>query len=434
MRLVLPFACVLMAAPACAAEAVTYQGTLGDKPVVVELTDLGEEIVAGRFSYLDSGMDIPLASQANSAGAVSLVEEAQCTEQSCVIDDEGNIEQVPVAGVWTLEVDAEGKVSGARSSSKEGGESLSIELMEAGRRTLPEGTEITPLALRDSAWPERYQMPYGFAPEALPYESAKMAVGLEEVEPVQTLEGSTYRFVVDPRTKLAFPRLVSLADGTSPDAANAALAQRHAAINAEALDCLAGGYAGFSFGGYSVSMEGGSLGGYDDENIEIAYLSPTVLNWTEAGSTYCGGAHPNNHYDSFIMDVRTGEPLPLGKIFKDWTAISNINDYEAEIDQAEALQAPQNYLWAAGQPLIDYVVANRTPGSDASFEEECGFDELIQSNLGMRFAPGDKVVFALQGLPHVSFACTSDLLTVELSQIPELLAPDATQYLPGLSQ
>jgi hypothetical protein len=433
MRVILAVAAMLVAAPAFAVDAVSYKGMIGSKAVVVELTDLDGAVVAGRFSYLAVGADVPLLGT-GTGGAINLTEEAKCTEQTCSVNDEGIIEQVPVSAQWALMLAADGKtLSGSWTAEGKPGKSLDIALVEFGRRTLPEGTEITPLAVRESTWEERYGS-LGFAPEALPYDSAKMDLALEEQGAVLSLEGSRYRFVADPRTQFLFPRVVSLADGSSPAAANAALAQRHAAINANAFDCLSGGYAGFASSGYSVSLSGGGLGDYDGENVEVTYLSPTVLTWTESGSTYCGGAHPNNHYDSYIVDVRTGAPLALGKVFKDWIANGKMEDYGAEVVQADAVEAPQDYFWAAGQPLIDYVLAHRTSDEDFDFEAECGIDELIRTNLGIRFAPAEKVVFALQGLPHVNFACTVDLLTVDLADIPELLAPQAAQYFPGLAQ
>ena len=119
-------------------------------------------------------------------------------------------------------------------------------------------------------------------------------------------------------------------------------------------------------------------------------------------------------------------------MFKDWIASNNLNDYNAAVDQAAARAAPQDYMWQAGQPLIDYVRANRST-SDAERDEECGIDELIGTHLGVRFESGDRVVFMLEDLPHVIFACSDDLLTVKLADIPQLLAPTAHHYFPALA-
>jgi hypothetical protein len=49
----------LVTAPAFA-DAVTYTGTLGGKAIVLELTELKDGPLLGRYSYLSHGGDIPL--------------------------------------------------------------------------------------------------------------------------------------------------------------------------------------------------------------------------------------------------------------------------------------------------------------------------------------------------------------------------------------
>jgi hypothetical protein len=431
MRLAVLAAILLSATPAMALDAITFKGTLGRSSILVELTDPAEGMVVGRYSYLRVGGDIPLHNL-DGIDAIELAEEAPCTEAICILDSDGAVAEAPIGGRWSLNFSDDGRaLSGTWTPDGKSGKALDIALTEVGRRTLPEGTEASPMGLVDSAFMQLYAAGAPLTAETAPYDFAKMAVTLVEGD-VQTLDGSSFRFVSDPRSVFAFPRIVALADGSAPETANRVLAERHARINVAAFSCLNKAYAGFAYSGYDVSMEGGSLGDYDSETIALTYLSPTVLGWTESGSTWCGGAHPNNHFDSFLIDLKTGKPLALGKVFRDWMATSKIDDYGAMVDQAEALAAPQDYLWAAGEALVDYVRANHTLRDDAGYMEHCDPDELIESNLGLRFAPGDKVVFSLTGLPHAIHACTEDLLTLPLSEVRPLLAPTAHEYFPGL--
>lgn len=432
MRLALAALLVLAATPAFAIDAITYKGTIAGHDVVVELADPGNGDPVGRYSYLNKGGDIPLNALEEVDGYVGLLEEAPCTETTCVSNDDGTVSDKPIGGVWILQYGADGGLTGtwqAEGKTK----TLDVTLTEIGRRTLPADTEITPYGLYDSILSISYPGEDGFSPAAAPYEFAKMDVALAE-GPVLSLDGSTYRYVTDPRTKFPFPRIVSFADGSSVEAANTALANRHARINFYAFDCLGMVYGGFGGRGDMLGMGAGTLGDFEYENIELAYLSPTLVGWTEGGSTFCQGAYPNNHYDSYLIDARTGADFAMGLVFKDWTATSNYRDYDALVDQAAALADPNNYSWEAGQPLIDYVRVNRVPSNDDSYETECGIDELIGTNLGMRFAPGDEVIFSLVGLPHVIFACGDDLLTVKLKDIPQLLAPTAKDYFPSLGE
>ncbi|KFC64898.1 hypothetical protein FF80_02901 [Devosia sp. LC5] len=432
MRLAILAAALLATTPAFALEAVTYKGTLGGHDIVAELVAPAAGQLTGRYSYLAKGGDIPLdANGSVGTAAITMLEEAPCTEATCVQSDDGNVETPPIGGMWSVTLSGDGLSLTGDWTPMDKSKSLPITLTEIGRRTLPDDADITPYGLRDSTFELFYGEGAIFAPHTAPYDFAKMEVVMEEGA-TETLEGSTFHYVADPRTKFPFPRILSLSDGSSTQLANEALERRHAAINFFAFDCMAQVYAGFGANEYSLGMGAGTLGDYDSENIVLTYLSPTVMNWVESGSTYCTGAHPNNHSDTYMVDTRTGEPFPLAKVFKNWVASFKMGDYGAEVDQAAALEAPGDYAWTAGQSLIDYVIAHRVSSGDAQFEDECGINDLIASNLALRFVPGDQVLFTLEGLPHVNFACSEDLLTAKLSDIPELLAPTAKDYFPSL--
>lgn len=422
-----------LVSPALAVDAITYKGTLGKLDIIAELTAPGEGAMVGRYSYLNKGSDIPLDGT-DTPGR--LAEEAPCTETTCIQNEDGVVTDPPVGAHWQIAPSADGAtLTGTWQAEGKAGKTLDIVLQRIGQRTLPEGTEITAYGLYDSAMQLTYAGPTSFNAESAPYDFAKMDVPLT-ASADEVLEGSRFHYVTDPRSKFAFPRIVALADGSSPDLANQALARRHAEINFYAFDCLSQIYAGFGANQYSLGLGPGTLGDYDGESITVSYLSPMVMSWVQSGSTFCGGAHPNNHSDSYSLDVRSGKTFPLAKVFKDWMAVSRANDFEntAEIDQAAAAEAPDDYYWSAGQPLVDYVIAHRVHDGDAQFETDCGIDDLVSGNLAMRFAPEEQVIFSLEGLPHVISACGEDLLTVKLSAITELLAPTASAYFPGLAR
>ncbi|MGV8833603.1 MAG: hypothetical protein ACOH2N_16650 [Devosia sp.] len=436
MRLALVASLFLAVTPGFALDAVTYKGTLGKFEIIVELTDPASATVVGRYSYMSKGGDIPLDGMESSTGQIGLAEEAPCTEATCLVDANGDVPDKPVGAYWALVSSADGSaLTGSWQVAGKSGKALDIKLERIGRRALPDGVEVTPRGIYDSAFETTYAGLSAFTPETAPYDFAKMDVPLQ-IGATQTIEGSSFHYVSDPRSMFLFPRIVALADGSAPDKANRALATRHALINAQAFDCMAMIYAGFGGNQYSPGRGPGSLGDYDGENIDVSYLSPTVMSWSESGSTWCGGAHPNNHSNSYNLDVRAGTTLAMAEVFKDWTASFRTtgNDDGSQIDQAAAIAAPDDYYWSAGAPLSDYVIAHRVPDSEADFEAECGIDELLVSNLGARFVPGDQVLFTLEGLPHVNAACGGDMLTVPLADIPQLLAPTASDYFPALAK
>ena len=433
MRLALAAVLLLSAAPAFAVDAVTYRGTLDGRDIVVELRDFTAGAgVFGRFSYLDEGADIPLDAMDGAAGGFNLAEEAKCTADTCKADENGVVADVPVAAHWRVGLADDGKSLTGIWDGLNGDKPLPVTLTEIGRRTLDPEAVMTPMGLADSVAQLTYSTNWEFSPEETPYEVAKMDVTLSE-GPEETLEGSTFHYVTDPRTKFAFPRVLTLSDGSSPDAINAALSARHAMVNYNAFDCLGRVYAGFGADEYASDLGAGTIGGYDEESIVLQYLSPTVTNWTESGSTFCVAAHPNNHSDSYLRDTKTGSALALGKIFSDYTAVTNYVDDAGPLDNA--LEDPANYGWLAGPLLSDYVLANRVPlAEDKEYETECGTEELIKTNLGMRFLPGPQVVFTIVDLPFALAGCGGDVLTVDMADIPKLLAPTAGDYFPTLAK
>lgn len=424
-----------LAKPVMAVDAITYKGTLGKYPILVELASHSDGTLVGRYSYMAKGGDIPLDTMGQSGDSVVLAEEAPCGQDTCKRNDNGNVPDKPVGAHWTLTPSADGAtLTGNWQAVGKSGKPLAIRLERVAQRTLPDNVELTPHGIYDSAFRLTYGRDGTYSEETAPYEFAKMDVEMQ-AGPEETFEGSVFRYLTDPRSKFAFPRVVSLADGSSPDLVNQALHRRHAMINSQTFDCLSQIYAGFGGTEHSAGMGPGTLGGFEDENIVMTYLSPTIASWVESGSTWCGGAHPNNHIGSFALDARTGEPLAMARVLKDWVATARATGDSdgSQIDQAAAIGSPGDYHWAAGQPLIDYVIANRVPVDDPTFEAECGIDGLIATNLAVRLVPEDQVVFGLEDLPHAINACGDDLLTVKLKDIPQLLAPTARDYFPALA-
>src|SRR5690606_14591417 len=119
-------------------------------------------------------------------------------------------------------------------------------------------------------------------------------------------------------------QLVSLGAGKVDDVvpANTRLFSRRSAMLNAGLDCESKAYFGM---GWMPGAENwlGSYGGYPDEQVNVTYVSPTVMSWSESGMLFCGGAYPEVHTYLTTLDVRTGKDLDLSKIFRD----SKMGDY-----------------------------------------------------------------------------------------------------------
>lgn len=431
MRIAIITAVLLATTPAFAVEAITYRGTLGTHEIVVELASELEGKMVGRYAYMNKGGDIPLTFIGRLGMPVLMMEEAPCTETSCATDSDGNVLAPPIGAFWSVQPSEDGAtLTGTWEPGAKSGKTLDITLTRIGQRTLPEGDDVTPASIRDSAIDLIGRGERSFNPDTAPYEFAKQEVAFD-AGPEQQLEGSTFRYVSDPRTRFAFPRVIALADGSPTDPVNQALEIRHATINTYAFDCLSQVYAAFGATQRMIGFGRGTLGDFDSETIELNYLSPTAISWTESGSTFCGGAYPHNHSDSYSLDVKTGETFPLAKVFNGWVPTNSRLDWNADVDPDDALVWPGNYYWKADQDLVDFAMA-RAP-IDPEFEDGCALDETTSDYLAIRFTPAGAAVFRLEGLPHVMGACIGDLMTIKLGDDPEILAPTAKHYFPELA-
>jgi hypothetical protein len=402
---------IAVASPALA-DATTYKGTLGKLPVVVEFTvgiEDASESFAGRYFYANKGIDIPLDAVTVQPGKVELTEETTCTREICEQPFADSIFPEAVRGAtWSLESADDGEtITG--SWQAEGGKPLKIALDRVGGRIIEETPPITPQSLTLYT----YQYTRGQKPltmETAPYDFIRTDVEL-------TLDTETrwgpvaFTYATDPRTKFRFPRITDLG-GADFTAANTRLATEQALMSIDALGCEAQQYYGT---GWTPGMEyfAGTLAGYPDESVEVIYLTPTVMSWTEGGSLFCGGAHPENHYNYFNMDVQTGKDIDLSLIFED-------------SKQGE-------YRWEPGPSLIEFARSRRVKSDDAAFEEDCGMDDLIGEYLAVSFRQGDRVVFTLQGLPHAIMACGEDIYEAPITELVPLLASTAADYFPVLA-
>ena len=426
VRPLLAVAVLLVTAPAFAA-AVTYQGTLGKTAVVVELagsSPVSFRFLNGRYAYLAKGIDIPLDAAKAAPGAIDLSEERPCTGDICHEPADGETAKPPLGAKWHLTANADGSV--LTGVWQDAGKSLPIALQRAGTRALPADFDGSPAGLAsivDSF--SSGELP--LTETTSPYDFIKLHFPLT-AGAVTRFGASSFHYATDPRTKFGFPRIDSLG-GADPALANQYLERRHWQLSLGALSCAAQRYQGLGWT-ESSGAEADPLAGYEDERVEVSYLTPTVMSWTESGSIFCGGAHPDNHRDIYNLDARTGKPLDLSLLFEDWVA-TKFGD-TAPADLAAARAKPDDYSWGPDPTLVDFVEAHRSKSGGAAPDDTCGTPELVASNLAIGFVRDDRVRFSLSALPNVIAACNDDLFDLPIAQLKSLLTPEAAAYFPSL--
>ncbi len=435
MRLALVVLLSLSVTPSFAA-VLTLTGTLGGRDIVVEVTEPRDGAVAGRFSYLDAGGDIPLVPVSHDGKTWLLKEEAICGEADCILDDSGKVVEAPTAAIWELTHDpAAFAVTGTRRAETGKSKVQALQLEVIAWRPLRDDEDATAMSLHEQSFYRSFDDGGPLDWTSSPYEMALLDVPLEE-GPIKTLGGAEYREVVDPRTKFAFPRAVALPGGESVEPINAILAARHGRMNLAAFDCLAYQYASYGLSSDN-GIRGGHLGDYDSELVELSYLSPRVVSWTQSGSLWCTGAHPYNHSDSYNFDVQTSAELDLRQIFSAWVPRSWGAAPDDIADAAEVATAPDEFVWGPSPELIAFV-RERLPTDilfdDPEMDEDCYGKQALSDHMGLRFAAGPSVVFTASGYPHVISVCTTDLITVPLADLKGFLAPTAKEWFPELAQ
>lgn len=434
MRLALVFLVSLAPAPALA-DALTFGGTLGGREIVVELTQPKDGAVAGRYTFLDTGGDIPLVAVTHDEKSWVLNEEAPCGPDDCALDENGKVITAPIAATWQLTYDAQVfQATGTRRVETGKAKAQPLYLMVIAWRPLGDSEEASAFSLHDRSAQFSYMREWPLDWTTAPYEMMVMDVPLKFGAP-QSLGEATYHEVVDPRTRFAFPRILAFSDGAPVEGVNDILADRHWRMNLAAFDCLAFRYASYGMTGAWGSF-GGHLGDYDQELVELSYASPRLVSWSQTGSLFCTGAHPYNHADSYTYDVATGQPLALQDVLTAWIP----REWGARPDEVAdtdlAQETPDAYHWGPSPDLIAFVRNNLPPeyaAEDSEMEDDCYTPQSLVDQLDIRFAPGPSAVFTASGYPHIMSFCNSDLFTVPLADIRQFLAPGAAHYFPELS-
>lgn len=413
----LAFLSVVATAPlAAAGEAVTFSGMIGKLPIIVELANgASGQYEAGRYSYMVKGADIPLHASANGKGSVTLEEEKPCTPKLCKKADDSQVDEAPIGATWSLKADAAGGLAGTWKDA-ESGKVLPIKLERKGSRILRDSDDLFD-AMDPGYYPSGHPEPPIFTEKDLPYDFLKVSRPLKE-GPVTNAGQLSYRMDEDSRVGLAYPTVVSLG-GEDIGPINTYLAQQRLQFEIPAFTCLSRAYLGFAWSGFDGEGTSGFDGG---GQVTVEHLSSRLIGISESGSFYCGGAHPDNFTDHRLADARTGQALVPEKLLKGWVAKDDSGNI---IDPATAAK-DAIITWGPDDELAAYVNSHRDK-MDADSEQDCGYDDLVKQNLAVYFTQ-DSLVFTLQGLPHVIFACTYDMLSVPLKDARPLLTDAGAKY------
>ncbi|PFH10514.1 hypothetical protein BCF11_2936 [Collimonas sp. PA-H2] len=376
---------------AVAGERIVFKGMLGKNTEVVLELEKVPDGYDGRYFYMRHGVDIPLHGI-----LASLTEALPRYEHGEPLAADDNSDKAifidPATdkprSVWHGKINDD-TYRGTWHDAKTN-KDLAFELQQVGRYN-PEAVTaaVTPgigskIALKNA-----------------PYDYLKMQFPLQ-LGPEILRKNVGYRMATDPRTKFAYPRLTRHPNPQILASVNQILEQRHWQMSLAALECKATLY----------TMDGpaaGTLGDYDSEAIGVRYLSDTLMSVVESGSTFCGGAHPNNHYDPFTLDLIQGGYLDFNRLFP----VRRRDKDRSDIDPVLA-------------NFISKKVKSANKRADSDSDTDCS--DVLPQYLDFEFDEPDKISFVVSGIGHAMGVCLGPQLVMPIRALQPILKPAAKAY------
>ena len=391
---------VSAAGTAMAAPMDVYRGALGGSEVVMELgKPQADGVREGRYFYPRYGVDIPLKGPLNAlVEAQSLTPdlmEALGTDTPLFTDAKKR------AIVWNVQAQGDGSLGGEWVDGVRG-KKLPISLKRIAHYDpevlQPRGVEAVTLAIVQGAGSGIAQ-DVPISEKTTPYDYLRMSLQpLAQGKEVVLAPQLAWQPVRDVRTQFWYPRLTRHPDAKILAQANALLEQRHWAMSLSALGCKGSIY-------QNMSPAAGSLGNYNEESIKVSYLSTALMSVVESGSTDCGGAHPNNHYDPFVLDLLKGGYMDFTRLLKG----TKYGEYKLEhSDQLSRFLAK----------------AVRKYSKD---DKEC--TELLPQYMALMFDKPDKMSFVISGIGHAMGVCLGSGVSVPFKELAPYIKPGAQRYL-----
>ena len=382
---------------ASAAPVDVYRGKLGGSEVVLELgrpRPDGER--EGRYFYLRHGVDIPLRGSLDALaeglplnddwrreqGTAPLFADARQRRMLWQLQQQGDV----LSGEW---------VDGFQ------GRRLPLSLKRIAQydpeKIAPQGVEAVTKAIVQGSGSSVSQG-VALSAQNTPYDYLKVAEQkLEQGKEVLIQPTLAWRPVRDARTKLWYPRLTRHPDARILAQTNALLEQRHWGMNLEALGCRASIYLNYG-------PAAGSLGNYENEQIKLTYLSQAMMSVVESGSTDCGGAHPNNHYDPFVLDLLRGGYMDFTRLLKD----VKYGEYKLEY----------------GDRLSRFL--SKAVDRHSEDDKEC--TELLPQYMALMLDKPDKMSFVISGIGHAMGVCLGSGVSVPFKELKPYIKPGAQRY------
>lgn len=394
-----------------AAPRTVYTGTLqGAGDVVMELDTRPAEngVLTGRYFYPKHGVDIPLKGTAQALVEPKTFQALVDAGKDPEMDELATI----AAATWQGRRDADG-YTGQWIDARTG-KPRNFTLRRVAEYdpevSAPGSVQAVTNAISGGVG-SGIDVNVGINAETAPYETLKLA---GHAVPVGQDSGNgpvAYRMWRDPRTQFSYPRLSRHPDPQVAKRVNALLEQRHWQMNLAALACMASAYT-------DGNPAAGTLGSYDEEAITVQWLSKALMTVTESGSLYCGGAHPDNHFEPYTFDLLRGEYLDWNRVLDAY--VPGENGWRKESPALLALMEKARAPLAAAQ-------ANTKGDAQDDSLDNCS--DLWPSYLALGTESPGVLTLSISGIGHAMGVCLGTHATVPFKDLTPYLAPGGQAYL-----
>ncbi len=217
-------------------------------------------------------------------------------------------------------------------------------------------------------------------------------------------KGLTFIPYIEPITKVMRRQIVLENKGVEKRI-NKTLKKLHRSDVLTSLECIDRGYIQKENGtGESVMTQGG--------DIQVEYHQSPFLTLSYRGSLFCGGAHPNNYYNRYVFDTRTGEEIQFDEI---------VSLYNTDENNEESISP-------AFQTFLERYVLKQNEEA-----EGCYGTEDIHNYFLLYPTKDKKMAIYLSGMGHASFVCeTEPIALVPMEKLTPFILPQYRAYFKAL--
>jgi hypothetical protein len=387
-----------------------YEGTLGSQKItfaIIKSKDKdGKDIQAAHYFYDKYRKDIPLAPSENNVSG-----DAEFTEytynETCYLGS--NTDNCETNGLFKLQETNYGLL-GIWINSKNQTHS-NVKLKKVSSKEFKAHSPINNYSslIYTNPTNDNGDLEDGFYLSD-PYQSRLLSGELIYGKSIKTADGISYKTVTDKQTGVHYILLDEFPDKKIRQDLNKRFLNYLCEMKSYALECAA----------YSEKIEKpffSRYGYWEDYSSKVKYLNRNLLVIEETGSTYCGGAHPQNSYFHSVYDLVKGTDFNFNYYFNFYTPDADNKDemvQSAEYTELKKEFFPTSKYWIKQD--IDAETLQYCTGSDMKYLE---FSQSFNKQ-GM--------VFSLEGLPHVSGVCMRDYYLVPYKNLVPLMTKTGKQF------